>query len=254
MWRVPLKLFLLLLGIVVILPMGAVCYALKRLDLNTLIAQYYFKYARFVIGLKVVVKGELIEKRPLVLVSNHISYLDIIALGSTYPIIFTPKAEIAGWPLIGWMCKLMGCVFIERKKQKTLDNLTSLESALKRHIPLALFAEGTTGDSKRMLPLRSSYFKLVEDTKHSSSPVALQPVLIHYTRVHNLPLDLDTRHKIAWYGDMDLAPHAAELFQLGPIEVEVIFLPEADVSHCSSRKDVAQTCEQILNISLNNLH
>jgi 1-acyl-sn-glycerol-3-phosphate acyltransferase len=253
-WRVFLKLTFLLLGIVAIIPLGLVCHRLKRYDLTAKIGQYYFKYAAWVIGLRVMVKGIASPHRPLILVSNHISYLDIIALGSIHPMIFTPKAEIASWPLIGWLCRLMGCVFIERKKHKTGNNLTAIEQALDRNIPLLLFAEGTTSDSKRILPIRSSYFKIVEDHKNDATPVAVQPIFLRYTRVHNLPIDLDSRHKIAWYGDMDLAPHASELFQLGPIEAEVVYLDEIDITTCNSRKEIAATCENALVNNFNNLH
>lgn len=253
MWRAPLKLFLLLLGVLVVIPLGILFYYCKRQDINLRVAQYYFKYAAKVIGLQVMVKGKLLDKRPLIIISNHISYTDIIALGGLYPLIFAPKAEIADWPVIGWLSKLMGCVFIERKKQKTIENLVSLEQALSKRLPLVLFAEGTTSDSKRILPIRSSYFKIVEDSQRAPHPIAVQPALILYTRIYNLPIDLDSRHKIAWYGNMTFLPHVLELFQLGPIEVEVHFLPEIDVSDCKTRKEIAIKCEQILNSARHSL-
>lgn len=243
MWRTPVKLVLLVLGLIVALPVGASCALLKRSQFCPILAHYYLKYAAWVIGLRITVHGALLTKRPLIVVSNHISYLDIIALGATAPLIFTPKAEIAGWPLIGWCCRVMGCVFIERKRQKTVDNMAAIRNALDQRHALVLFAEGTTSDSKRILPIRSSYFQLIEDGFQTGQPIALQPALLRYTRIHNLPIDTDSRHLIAWYGDMDLVSHVNTLFQLGPIDVALHFLPELSLTNSESRKMIAQKCE-----------
>lgn len=249
MLRLLFRLFLLFLGVLVIVPPGLLAYISKRHDISAKIAQYYFTYGAWVMRLRVHINGSVAKGRPLLLVSNHISYLDIFALASSAPIIFTPKSEIGSWPLVGFLCKLMGCVFIERRKLSVNNNISMMDEALNRSIPVVLFAEGTTSDSKRILPLRSSMFQVAEN-RPADAPLYIQPVFLHYYAVHNLPMDMDTRHKIAWYGDMSLLPHMLELIKLGPIDVKVGFLLEVDVSHCKDRKEMASILQQILSDEL----
>ena len=207
------------------------------------VSQIYFRLVALVVGVRVQAHGQLNAVRPLLVVSNHISYLDIIALSAAAPLTYTPKAEIAGWPVLGLCCRLIGCVFVDRRRTKTKENMDNIHQGLKDGKPLVLFAEGTTGNGKHMLPIRSSYFQLVESF---DEPISVQPVLIRYERVCGLPLDETIRHKIAWVGDEELGPHAKELLQLGPIDVSIHFLDSVDLSSCKNRKDMAKKCEEKL--------
>jgi 1-acyl-sn-glycerol-3-phosphate acyltransferase len=245
MWKVYVKLlaFAFILGLMV--PFIWLARRMGRLITAYALTQGCFKTIARVWGLKVVVHGTPSDARPLLLVGNHVSYLDIIAYGSALPVIFTPKSEIAGWPVIGAICRLIGCVFIERKAAKTGENMERIQGALAGKRPLLLFAEGTTSDSKRILPLRSSYFALVK-TEQGASQVMVQPVLIAYTKIHGLPMDSATRPMVAWYGDMDLWPHFKRLMQVGPITVELEFFPALNPEQFDGRKALAAHCEALL--------
>src|SRR5689334_21385022 len=84
--------------------------------------QRCFSTMLFFFRVRVEVEGEPSPLRPLLIVSNHSSYLDIPVLGSRVPVSFTPKAEIAKWPLIGSICRLIDCVFIDRRVSRTGEN------------------------------------------------------------------------------------------------------------------------------------
>lgn len=206
------------------------------------IIQACYKSLAAIIGLRIEVRGTMDTHRPLLLIGNHVSYIDIIVYGSLAPIVFMPKSEIADWPLIGTCCRLSDCVFIDRRVSKTAENLGAIHTALQHDKPLLLFAEGTTSDGKRLLPMRSSYFKILE----GETGVKLQPVLVMYTRINNLPVDSCDRPKIAWYGNMELWPHAKKLLSLHTITAVVEFLPAVDTSQFASRKEIAAHSAEVL--------
>ncbi len=199
-------------------------------------------------GMRVIVRGQPNHVRPLLIVSNHISYLDIIAYGSVLPIVYTPKSEIATWPLIGPICRLIGCVFIDRKAVRTSDNMDNIKKALAGDRPVLLFAEGTTSDSKRILPLRSSYFSITQE-----GGIMVQPALLAYTKIHGLPVDSTTRPLIAWYGNMDFLPHLKTLLKSGPILAEIEFFPVVNPQDFENRKILSTHLEEILTVAHQNL-
>ena len=102
---------------------------------------------------------------------------------------------------------------------------------------LVLFAEGTTGDGRSVLPFKSAFFGAAE-----YPGVLVQPVTLAYTGHHGLPMDRRTRPFYAWYGDMDLAPHLIEAIATGPIEVTVIFHEALSLSGERTRKHLAAPC------------
>ncbi len=196
-----------------------------------------------IIGLAVRVEGAPAPTRPLLLLSNHIGYLDIVGLGAVAPLRFTPKAEVAGWPVIGFICRMTDCVFIDRRQTRAAENLRKLNKALQEERPVLLFPEGTTSDGKRVLPFRSSYFRLAEA---AGETLAVQPVTLAYTHINGLPITSADFPRIAWYGDMDLAPHAKELLALGSIALRIVFHRVQTYQAAESRKDFSRRCEQIV--------
>ncbi len=197
-----------------------------------------------ILDIRIRIEGELSAQRPLLLVTNHSSYLDIIVLGAAARVHFAPKADVANWPAIGAICRMTGCVFIDRRVSRTGENVDALRRALEAGNVVALFPEGTTSDGKRVLPFRSSYFMLAE-REVFNPPLAIQPATIRYRRMHGLPLDTIRQPLLAWYGDMDLLPHLRELLALQAIEVVLTYHAPLEVSG-NSRKNIANICEQTI--------
>ncbi|GJD93538.1 lysophospholipid acyltransferase family protein [Methylobacterium iners] len=165
---------------------------------------------------------------PALVLSNHISWLDILVLGSLRPLSFVAKSEIAGWPVIGMLARLQRTVFIDRaRRAATADVNATVADRLAAGDLIVLFAEGTTGDGNRLLPFRSS---LVGAARTAIDPgagglgrIRLQPLAITYPRRNGLPVVRSERPEIAWYGDMELAPHLALFLKGGPIDVHVVW-------------------------------
>lgn len=192
-----------------------------------------------IVGLRVSVKGELSKQRPLLLVSNHFSYLDLFAIGKVVPAAFTPKSEIAGWPVIGTLCKMAGCVFIDRRPSKTLENKKLLEKAREGGEVISLFPEGTTNEGRSVLPFKSSFFSLAD-----SGDVAVQPLSVVYTHFNGKPLDAAALPVVGWYGDAFFFPHIAAFLKHKSAHVTLVFHEAVKGNQFASRKELAHYCHQ----------
>ncbi|MGN7123384.1 lysophospholipid acyltransferase family protein [Methylorubrum thiocyanatum] len=187
---------------------------------------------------------------PALVLSNHVSWLDIVALGSLRPLSFVAKSEIEGWPLIGTLAKLQRTVFIERAKRAATAsvNATVGERLVSGDL-IVLFAEGTTGDGLRLLPFRSSLVGAARAALSAETGglarIRLQPLALAYPRRNGLPVTRAERPEIAWYGDMDLAPHLALFAKRGPIDVHVnwgapiAFEPATDRKRATAQAEAA---------------
>jgi len=194
-----------------------------------------------IIGIKLKVTGAPAPDRPLLLVSNHISYLDIPVIASVNNVCFTPKSEIADWPVIGGIAQLSGAVFIDRRKEKVVEVQQALKEALLSKRILCLFPEATTGNGLHMQPFKSALFSIAEE-----EALTAQPACILYTHVGGLPMDSGQWPNVAWYGDMVLAPHAWQLFKLGPIKAELHFLPPVKPGEYKDRKKLSAHCHKAI--------
>lgn len=193
-------------------------------------------------AIKVVTQGELAKDRPLLLVSNHCTYLDVPVLGSLMPVRFTPKADVRSWPLIGYLCELADCVFIDRRRTQTAQNKKNLEKALQSGIAISIFPEGTTNDGRSLQPFRSSYFSLAEE--EAAESLTVQPVTVRYKHPDGSPLGEEDYERIAWYGDAEFAGHLWAYLKGSTILAEVVFHPPVKGRDFDDRKALAHYCEQ----------
>ena len=146
------------------------------------------------------VAGE-IPRRGL-LVANHLSYLDILAICATAPAVFVSKAEVRRWPLFGWLATLGGTVFIERERRTHVGAVNrEIENALTEGVLVVVFPEGTSSDGTEVLPFRASL---------------LEPALRggHEISVGYLHYELDdgaARKEVCYWGDHTFFPHLIHL-------------------------------------------
>jgi 1-acyl-sn-glycerol-3-phosphate acyltransferase len=188
------------------------------------------------------VHGRHASNEPILFVANHSSYLDIPVLGSLIPASFVAKAEVANWPLIGFMARLQQTAFIERRAVRAAEQRSSLRERLAKGQSLILFPEGTSSDGQRTLPFKTSLFSLAEATTLDGHPVTVQPVSILCTGLCGLPIGRDERPYYAWFGDMTLLPHLWTAFKLGHFRVDVIFHDPVSIGDFSDRKTLAAYC------------
>lgn len=111
------------------------------------------------------------------LVSNHVTWLDILVLGGATNCAFVSKAEL-GHPLIHWLADQNGTVYVQRADRKEAKNqAVAIARALERDKPVVLFPEGTTGPGTHLLPFRST---LLEAASYAAKDVAVRPVVMDY--------------------------------------------------------------------------
>jgi len=199
-----------------------------------------------VLGIRVQVKGAPTAERPLLLVSNHVSWTDILVLGSITGVHFVAKAEMRGWPVLGTFARLQRSVFVDRERKRSApEQAREIASRLADGDPMVLFAEGTTGDGTSVLPFKSTLFGAAYMAlgQAKSSQVIVQPVAIAYLRRSGLPLDRRERGALAWIGNMDFVPHLMTLLRLKAIDVEVNFGESISFYADGDRKALARTAE-----------
>lgn len=185
---------------------------------------------------------------PVLLVPNHVSWLDIPALGAGAPVAFVAKREVAGWPMVGTLARLQGAVFVDRARRRRIrDGNARIARRMLTGQAVVLFAEGTTGCGSRLRPFRTSHFEAARDAlgfDPSLDRVHVQPVSIAYTRRHGLPLGRHGRPDVAWYGDMVLLPHLWGLLAGGPLDCDITFLEPIAVDRAADRKVVGRAAER----------
>lgn len=163
--------------------------------------------------------------RGLLLAANHISWLDIVVLGSVTPLSFISKDEVRGWGMFGKLAQWQQTVFITRERRTDVaKQANAIAARLMQGDTLVLFPEGTTSDGNFIYPFNSSLFGALGLTGAGAETVhAVQPVAIAYTRLHGLPMGRYDRPLAAWPGDIELTPHLMKILRHGVIDVDVCF-------------------------------
>lgn len=226
---------------VVLLPVQLVLIRRPGTARQRLPMRYWAGIAR-IIGLRIRVIGHLpanSSDRPVLYVSNHSSWVDIIALGAVLPACFVAKSDVGTWPVIRTVARAGRTVFVSRSKSGAGRERAELATRLAAGDNLILFPEGTTSDGARVLPFRSSFLALAET---DPAPV-IQPVTIVYDRMDSLPICRRNRPHIAWYGDMDIASHFA---RLGRHNWSVTIVLDDPVEPAASRKELTAAMELLI--------
>jgi 1-acyl-sn-glycerol-3-phosphate acyltransferase len=213
---------------------------------------WYQRQLSRLFGIRVRVIGEPIQDRGVLMIANHTSYLDILAIGGSARLSFVAKAEVERWPLFGTFAKLQRTVFVNRERRtQTGDARDQIRDRLLEGDALMLFPEGTSSDGNFVLPFKSALMgaaEVVVGHDANGKPIypPVQPVSVAYVRVHGMPMGRENRPLYAWYGDMDLVPHLWEGLVTGPLDVVIQFHPPLYVDQVGGRKALAQRTEKIV--------
>ncbi|HEX7652541.1 MAG TPA: lysophospholipid acyltransferase family protein [Verrucomicrobiae bacterium] len=158
------------------------------------------------------ISGEL--PRQGLLVSNHLSYLDILALSAATPAVFVSKADVRRWPLFGWLAALAGTVFIERERRTHVGAVNQeIAAALADGALVVVFPEGTSSNGEQVLPFRSS---LLEPGLRAGGAISV--ACLHYELT-----DGDARQEVCYWGDHTFFPHLLHLLGKSSIRAVIKF-------------------------------
>jgi 1-acyl-sn-glycerol-3-phosphate acyltransferase len=189
-----------------------------------------------IFGIRIKIKGTVLEDTNVVYVGNHLSYIDICSIGGNLPATFISKMEVKGWPIFGILACLSKTVFIDRRPEALNEAIISIEKSLKQGRSLILFPEATSTDGHTVIPFKSGLFELFLN-ENLKEKVVVQP----FTLTIDPPQDHDL---YAWYGDMTMLPHLWKLAKSKGVDLTLILHPPRKATNYDNRKQFAQDCYQ----------
>jgi 1-acyl-sn-glycerol-3-phosphate acyltransferase len=163
------------------------------------------------------------------LISNHLSYLDILVLSTICAPVFVSKYEVKFWPVFGWFASMAGTVFVRRDRRTHVSEIADkMKSVLNQKTPLVLFPEGTSSNGQTVLPFKTS---LLEPAASQAHPLSVS--LIEYQLD-----DGDVGEEVCYWRDMTLMPHLINLLSKRAVRTHVHFKQIHE--HSSDRKELAR--------------
>lgn len=189
------------------------------------------------LGMDRTVRGTPPADAPYILVTNHLSYLDVILLASVVPGVFVAKREVRSWPIWGLFANSMRTIFVDRDRRRDSLRATGMiEDILGEGENVILFPEGTSTDGSHVRPLKPA---LLEVAARGGHPV-------HYARLsYHTPSDAPPAAlSVCWWGDMEFGPHFFELCRLPHFSATIAFGGEPIVDH--DRKSLARKLHRAL--------
>lgn len=183
-----------------------------------------------------------VEGAPLrgagVMVANHASWADILALRSVTRINFVAKAEVRAWAGIGWVADVCETVFIERRRMASRAQAAAMGARLAAGETLCIFAEGTSSDGLRVLPFKSALLSAVVDLGHAHR-LAVQPVTVNWHAPPGLPAAF-----YGWWGTMGFEAHIWQVAcRSRGGTVEIVFHAPLAAGAQTDRKALTRACE-----------
>ena len=177
------------------------------------------KYSSWILNaLEIVIQTNQVTINNGLIVSNHLSYVDALVISKIYPSLFITSVEIKNSIGLGWITKLAGCVFVERRNRNKLESDTSnIQDILTKGTPVVLFPEGTSTNGSEILKFRPALFQSAINAK---------------LPVHSFHISYN--HKsVAYYGDMEFLSHLFSLCRQKNVISKLIYtgMLVADVNY-----------------------
>lgn len=211
-------------------------YGLRR-PLTPHITRWVCRNALRTLRLPLIVHGTPMQGHGAI-VANHSSWLDIFVLNASDTVYFVSKAEVAGWPGIGWLARATGTVFIARDPKQAAAQRETFVARLQAYHRLLFFPEGTSTDGLQVLPFKSTLFSAFF-APGLPADMAIQPVSV----IYHAPRGADPRF-YGWWGDMGFGAHLiTTLATARQGRVEVVYHPAIPVQGHHTRKTLAQAAE-----------
>jgi 1-acyl-sn-glycerol-3-phosphate acyltransferase len=231
--------------LVVVIPLQALILAL-RLPFWQVLPRLFHRLGCLFLGLRINVIGQPSTGRPTLMVANHISWTDIVALGSVADVTFVAKREVGQWPFVGMMADLQRTIYADRTRRSETGRTAQ---AMGKHMAsgnaVLLFAEGQSDIGTHVLPFRSA---LIGAAQHAmieagASDVVIQPVTIAYTKLQGLPVSRNERSLIAWIKSKSVRQNIVDILS-GPVkDVTIAFGHPMPLNQGDNRKAVSKAAE-----------
>jgi len=164
-----------------------------------------------------------VEDGMLAVVSNHLSYLDVLLYSATRPFVMVAKTEVRSWPLIGWITAQAGTVYVQRSDVKGGQTQTHAEvnammaEAYRSGLPVMFFPEGTTTDGNGILPLRRGLYNSVV---YDEVPVKVAAIGYEFTKANS---GSSVAEDVCFVGDAEFGPHLLAFLGLRGVKAKIRF-------------------------------
>jgi len=195
------------------------------------------------LGIKTSINGlpSTQSNHSVMVIANHVSWLDIYLISSVWPVRFVSKAEVRNWPVLGWLAKKTGTLFLEREKRRdTVRVNDAITMGLAQGDCIAFFPEGTTTDGTHLRPFLASLLQPAID-----AGAEIRPATIRYLNPDN-SINTNT----AYYGDMSMLDSLRNILAQREIRAELCFLAPL-ASTGKTRKILARQAETVISSALN---
>ncbi len=168
-------------------------------------------------------------------VSNHLSYLDVLVISSLLPSAFITSVELKHAFLLGALTRFGGCIFVERRKPAGLKReIEEIVRVLGEGFPVVLFPEGTTSSGDRVQPFKNALFDAA-----ISARTDILPLCLRYTKIDGTDLTVRNRDSVFYYGGATFFRHLPRFLALKSVEVDVMPQEAIGVRGHASRKELA---------------
>ena len=208
----------------------------------------FYRMIKIITGIKINFDSTKLNKNNagVLYIANHVSWFDIICLGTLLNARFIAKKEVSKMGIFGFLAKLSNTFFIDNEnKNKIIEYNHLIQKKLQEGENFIIFPEGTTSDGNGILGFKSSMLECAFD---DNNKINIQPISICYSKLNNIPMGIYLRRNIAWVGDTSMVAAMANFLRSGRITVDVIFHEIMSINNFENRKDLAVYCERkILN-------
>ena len=163
-------------------------------------------------------------------ISNHLSYVDIVVFATLHPCVFVSKAEIRRWPVVGWMTTMSGTVYVERGHGgSAMRARKGMQAAVDAGLPVVFFPEGTTTNGSHLLKFHSG---LLAQVLYSGSPVTA--ACLSYSFAEDNGPGVSVEDDVCYWGDRNMLAHIFKFLGLRGVRAEVRFA-DAPIAFSSDR-------------------
>lgn len=209
MWRV-----IRLLGVLLLASMQLIVRRPSTRQERAMWLHQLCRRATKTFGVEVGVRGPFPERG--VLIANHLSYLDFVVFASISPCVFVSKAEVEGWPLLGWMTTMAGTVYVHRGRRGSAKEAgDGMRAVTDAGLPVVFFPEGTTSNGEAVLRFHSG---LLAEALASEQPVTGAYLRYTLTRDNG---SRTVRDDVAYWGEQPMPPHIFRFLGLRGVRAEV---------------------------------
>ncbi len=199
----------------------------KSRRLVTQIIKFFSRMILIILRVKVKRTGDISPPEGNLIVCNHVSYIDIFIVASTFPSCFVTSYEMKETTGLGLICTLGGCLFVERRSRKNIGSeVKELSQGLRKKLNVMFYPEATSTNGTQVIEFKRSLFHAAVEAECDTLPLC-----INYKTLNGENITKENKDNVFWYGDkVSFGQHFSKFCRNGSIEVEITILPKITLS------------------------